>query len=228
MLAVQTFHFIIIGLIKKLEKTIMDVKTDWRKDGLVKGREILLSKYDVGKINKFCRTVYPFTGEQMEVLGTKINIGCYRMYLDGFTNIDIKTDVGADQVFNAKDILKYYRPNSVNLILFSHCLEHLTFEEGKQVLKDFYQVLNFGGHLIVEVPDCENLDEKLKRKEVSDHTYRVCKHGEPSEFGQEHRTEFTESLLRKVLESVGFKQIARNPLTSSDLSLCLRFDVRKT
>jgi predicted SAM-dependent methyltransferase len=208
------------------EDTTIKKKAEEVLKALDKSKQILLSKYDVNKINKFCRTVYPFTADQMEIQGTKLNLGCYRMHLEGWTNIDIKTDAGADRVFNILDISKFYSSSHVNMVLMSQVLEHFTLEEVKKVLKDIYNILTFGGHFIVEVPDCEDLDKKLERGEVTEHTYRVYKHGEPTEFGQEHKAEFTESTLRKLLEETGFKQIVRNPLVSNDL-LSIRFDIVK-
>jgi len=205
----------------------MDEKTKSRLGALQRGKELLLLKYDVNKINKFCRTVYPFTAEQMEVQGIKLNIGCYWMRIDGLTNIDIKTDVGADQVFNVKDILQFYKPGSVNLILLSHCLEHLTFEEGKKVLKDIFQVLNFGGQFIVEVPDCSSaLEEALKKGKLSEHDYQQAKKGMPQEFGQKHECEYTEEILVDFLIEVGFKHIERNLVGSIEQPV-VRLDIVK-
>lgn len=204
----------------------MDEKTKSRLGALQKGKELLLSKYDVGKINKFCRTVYPFTAEQMDVQGTKLNLGCYRMYIEGFTNIDIKPDVGADRVFNILEVSKFYSPGSVNMILMSQVLEHFTLEEADKLLQDVYNILCFGGRLIIEVPDCEGLDEKVSKGEMSEHAAKVFREGHPEVIGQAHKCQFVEGTLKQLLEKVGFKKMSRNPLVSDD-SKAIRFDIVK-
>jgi len=144
------------------------------------------------------------------------------MYIDGFINIDIKDNVGVDLVCNCQDINKHFQPNSINLILTSHMLEHITYDEAIKTLSTYYSLLKSGGFLIVEVPDCENLDERLRKKEIDLEHYNDCKYGS-QEFGQTHKNEYTRNSLYQLLSRVGFKDISENLNTSIRVSwgLCV-------
>jgi len=54
--------------------TTTSKKTKERELALIKGRELILSKYNTNEINKFNRTVYPLTSEQLEIPGPKLNM----------------------------------------------------------------------------------------------------------------------------------------------------------
>ncbi len=191
-----------------------------------KTKVLLLDKYKDVDFDKFCRTNYPFTPEQMDVKGIKLNIGCNYMYLNGWINIDIKTDCGADQVLDVRDIKSMYKDKSVSMVLMSHCLEHINPKEADKAVKDIYDILVDGGCFIVEVPNCEDLDGRLSRGETNQKDYDICKYGTTSEFGQAHQSIFTPESLRKLLVKFGFKTI-QNPNTGITIVYSMRFDSRK-
>jgi len=196
------------------EDTSFKQKTPEREKALLKGYDLLISKYNTNEIQKYNRTVYPFTKDQMDVNGIKLNIGSYYMYIDGFINIDIKDNIGADLICDVRNLNSHFQPNTVDMILSSHNLEHVTKEDGLKVLNIFHQILKDKGILILEVPDCENLDEKLKDGNIDKDLYNTCKHGCPSEFGQKHEMEYTRESLKKLLEESGFKSIVEKHETS--------------
>ena len=207
-------------------------KTPERELALLKAKDVIFSKYDIPKIKEYNRTVYPFTEEQINILEPKLNVGCYYMYIDGFINVDIKTDIGADLISSGQDLYKHFQPNSINMILASHMLEHVKYTEAKKMLTTWKTILRPGAFLCLEVPDCENLDEKLANGIIDKQLYETIKHGCPPEFGQKHEYEYTRASLKQLLEEVGFVNIVENPETSLGINFKLRsesfrYDCRK-
>jgi predicted SAM-dependent methyltransferase len=187
--------------------TTFKEKSPEREKSLLKGKELILSKYDLNEINKYVRTVYPFTKEQLEnTNGVKLNIGCYWMYIDGFINIDIQDNIGADLVCDMRDVYTHFMPESVDLILVSQALEHITKEDAVNVLKSYYQMLKPGGMLIVEVPDCENIDNKLENGEIDIPTKNVLLYGGDNPY-QSHHATYTKDSLTQLFKDSWFKNI---------------------
>lgn len=207
--------------------TTFKPKSELIQAGLIKARELLLAKWSKHDIEKFCRTTYPLTREQLEIRGTKLNLGCYFMHLDNFINVDVNPDCGADLVLDIRDLKKNFQPNSVSLVLASHVIEHFTKEEAKQILRDIYDILLPGGFLIVEVPNCKNLDERLAKGEIDKWTYDIFKDGCPKGVAQKHKAMYEEDSLRELLQSCGFTNLVRNPIVGNKESDCLRIDARK-
>lgn len=210
--------------------TTFKPKSEERQNGLLKAFNLLMNKYDKGEIDKFYnRTVYPFTPEQMECRGTKLNIGCYYMYIDDFINIDINPNIGADLVCNALDVKNHFRPNSVEFILCSHMLEHLNENEAIEALKSYRDILVPGGFLTIEVPDCEDLERKLQEGIITEHIKKINEIGVDSNFGMEHKIQFTRNKLEEYLKEAGFVYITENKFCSTgyDNKITFRFDCRK-
>jgi len=193
------------------EDTTFKNKPDWQVEGLKKGLETLLAKYDIDRINTFNRRGYPLTLRQREIKGPKLNVGCYHMYLEDFINIDVQPVVNPDMVFDMRDIRKHFGPNSVGVIVASHVLEHVDMNDAEKLLKDFYEILMPGGEVIIEVPDCEDVDGKLLRGEIPMAAHHCWTHGMPNEPYQEHLAVFTEQNLGEMMAKVGFKNLYRQP-----------------
>lgn len=181
-----------------------------------------------GPIHDFCRTIYPFTKAQMEVKGTKLNVGCYYMHIDDFINVDINPKVKPELACNMLDIDKHFPPNSVSLILISQCLEHVTKEDGIQTLMKFYRILASGGILIVEVPDGNDLDGRYKRGEISQAMYDLLTTGHKEVDFQGHDSTYETEELRNILEGIGFINTTIMPLEmTSDKVEAIRIDCIK-
>ena len=233
--------------------TVGDHTNYWYTEGIKKSYKLLLSKYNVeitegendegkisllkdekknnkfsGPIHDFCRTVYPFTKAQIEMPGTKLNVGCYYMHLDGFINVDINAIVKPELVCNMLEIDRHFAPNSVSLILISQCLEHVTKEEGIQTLMKFYRILAPGGYLIVEVPDGNDLDGRLNRGEISREMYNLLMTGHKEVEYQGHESIYETYELREILVNIGYTNIQSMPLEmTSDKVEAIRIDCRK-
>jgi len=204
-------------------------KPQWKEEGLLKAEKLLLEKHNHRKVNEVCRTIYPFTKEQMEIKGTKLNVGCYYLQLDDFINIDIQPTCNPDVILDMRNIKSLYQDNTISLILISQCLEHINEEEVPKLLRDFYEILRPGGQLIVEVPDCENLEEKLASGKIGQHDYNVLKEGHKEVDFQGHWATFDKDKLGKLLYEAGFGNnlTLMPPEMTSDHYLSLRIDARK-
>ncbi|NLH78578.1 MAG: methyltransferase domain-containing protein [Acidobacteria bacterium] len=196
--------------------TTLKPKSESQANALIKAQQILHSKYNLEEIELFSRIPYPFTREQMEdsVNGIKLNVGCYYTHYEGFINIDIKNDVGADLISDMRSLDQHFKPGSVSLILSSHSLEHIPIEDAKVFLEKCFKILRPGGHIVVEVPDCEDMDERVARGEMTNYDKQCHIEGMPQEFGQKHEYCYIESDLRNILDKAGFEVIRRNPQVS--------------
>lgn len=211
------------------EDTTTKPKTEERERALLKAQSILHSKYDLNEIDLFSRTGYPFTREQMEasVNGINLNIGCFYTHFENFINVDIKDDCGADLICNMMEIDNHFKDNTVSVILASQVLEHVILSDAEIFLAKCYRMLRPGGHLIVEVPDCENMDERVAKGEMLDFDRKCHIEGTPSEYGQAHLHCYVESELRDLISRRGFNIIGRNPESSDKDAFAIRLDCVK-
>lgn len=204
-----------------------DHTSGWYTEGIKKAKQILLDKHNVNEINRFCRTVYPFTKRQIETKGPKLNIGCYYMYIDGFINIDINQDVKPDMVCNMLNIKERFVPNSIKVILLSQVLEHVSKSEGMQLLKALYEILEPGGELIVEVPNGSDIDGRKERGEIDNNTYNLLKTGHQEVPYQGHFATYDSLELAQMLVSMGFNATLMPEEMTSDKWESIRIDCVK-
>jgi predicted SAM-dependent methyltransferase len=181
-----------------------------------------------GPIHDFCRTTYPFTKQQIESKGTKLNVGCYYMKIDDFVNIDINPDVKPDLCCNMLDIDKHYGQNSIQGILISQCLEHVTKEQGIELLHKFFKILRPGGWLIVEVPDGNDIEGRFNRGEISKQIYDLLTTGHKEVAFQGHDSIYSTPELIGILQNIGYVNIKEMPLEmTSDKVEAIRIDCLK-
>ena len=88
---------------------------------------------------------------------TKINIGCGKVKLSSWINIDINPD--ADIILDLRTGLPF-KSNSIQFIYSEHVLEHFPFHEGQVILKDCFRILSKGGIMRIATPDLDYLIQK--------------------------------------------------------------------
>lgn len=89
----------------------------------------------------------------------KLNLGCGWKYFEGWINCDLY----ADKVDVRCDVRALpFDDNSADEAVFSHCIEHVTREEGLKSLREIHRVLRPGGIVAVETPDRLKLIELIK------------------------------------------------------------------
>lgn len=165
----------------------------------------------------------------------RLHLGCGGKYLSGFVNVDMIETRAADLV---EDIatLESFLPNTVELIICEHALEHLSFERAEQALERWFELLHPGGYLVVEVPDmlsaCMEFvlyqgnfdmigDKELLRYPTLQELKRngdwgIYRHwgrmrnifGAQDEPGQFHQSGWWEPRLREVCEAIGYQHIS--------------------
>lgn len=143
-------------------------------------------------------------GNYLRVVGTessrthleKLENGFYDKYMSG-QGIEIGFQgyqVGAHSILTSAIGLDFGYPeyDGVNLpfeaesqdyVYSSHCLEHI--DDYKAVIKEWYRVTKFGGHIVTVVPHRDLYERRLNP---------------PSQFNGDHKHFFTNSLLLSFFE----------------------------
>jgi len=85
---------------------------------------------------------------------TYLNVGSGPNLIDGFINVDYFWRPGLDMCWDIRKRIPIQN-HSLDGIYSEHCLEHVTFTDGLNVLKDFYRLLKRDGVLRIVVPDAE-------------------------------------------------------------------------
>lgn len=91
-----------------------------------------------------------------------LNVACGNRYHKDWINIDINPHSEFVKRINVLEGLPF-PDNSMDVVYSSHFLEHLTKEQAKFVLKEFYRVLKPNGILRIVVPDLENICREYLR-----------------------------------------------------------------
>jgi len=147
------------------------------------------------------------------------------MNLDGFINIDINPDCEPDILKDIREL--EFDDESIDLILISQGLEHFDLIDCKFLLSKFYRWLKKDGQFIVEVPDVGHILDKVEKGEYKIEDYFGAIYGNKEIIGQSHKSQFDEILLTNMLKEAGFNNIVRNPITSDNDEISLRYDCIK-
>lgn len=138
---------------------------------------------------------------------TKVNLGSGIYPLEGYLNVDIQEP--ADAIMDIRRL--EFQDNSLDEVISSHVLEHLSMHETIGVIQEMHRVLKSGGLIKIEVPDLEYcLTEWLNTPENDENKWgfnlmRIF--GNQVNEYEYHKTGFTKQRLRNLLEAIGFKNI---------------------
>jgi SAM-dependent methyltransferase len=83
----------------------------------------------------------------------KLNIGCGSNKIEGYINIDEEESVKPDLVLDILEKRLPYEDNSVEEILFFHCIEHVRKVYHDAILTEFYRVLQPDGKIYISYPN---------------------------------------------------------------------------
>lgn len=183
---------------------------------------IVLSPFNMLKIRKF---------KKMEEI--KLNIGCGSVKFTNWINIDMEPN--ADLILDIRKGLPF-EDNSVDFIYNEHFIEHLTSEEGKNAVEEFYRTLKNGGVLRIATPDLDYVIKKYTkdwknqdwlswpsfkfidtRGQMINISFR--------EWG--HKYLYNEEDLTFLLKKSGFKNIRKQNLNESNYSEVSGRETRK-
>lgn len=125
----------------------------------------------------------------------KLNIGAGDTQIEGFTPIDRK--------FGQEAYPLPYSDNSVEEIRASHILEHFTFREASEALKEWARVLKPGGRIRIAVPD---VDKCLNSTDPNRLFYLM---GGQTDDNDIHKSAYDERRLRAVMQEAGIRNLRR-------------------
>lgn len=108
---------------------------------------------------------------------------------------------------------------SIGKIYNSHLLEHFPHPQIPTILKHWFDKLQDGGELIINVPDFAWIAKQALKLEngylldgyyntwEGEHGLQQCIYGSHAHDGEIHKAGYLESTLRALLEATGFKEI---------------------
>lgn len=143
----------------------------------------------------------------------KINVGCGRRIMDGWTNCDIVRHPEAERdpeiLCNALDIPL---PNeSADVVMAIHLFEHFYRWDADKALKEWRRLLKPGGLLILELPNlvkcCQNYIKGVTRGKHPDQMSRWGIYGDPraENVWMMHHWGYSPKELIQILKQSGFK-----------------------
>jgi len=137
----------------------------------------------------------------------KLNLGCGNKKIYGFINIDISPHVNPDILDNIIYLNKF-KTQSSDLIFASHVIEHFNYNETKQALYRWYEILKDGGILRLALPDLEKVCAHFllhhNLKEI-----RTFLWGGQHNAYDYHKNGWDFQSLKLLLETIGFRNIHR-------------------
>lgn len=153
-----------------------------------------------------------------EVTPIRLHIGCGEQVIQGWTNIDSRALPGVDQVLDVRQGLAF---SDVAAIYAEHFLEHLSFDEGLQFLRECRRALAPAGILRVSTP---NLDwvymthYRYGRWESPDGSLLDCLQINRAFHGWGHQFLFNPAMLEAALKASGFAVVAFHRYGESDVT----------
>lgn len=110
----------------------------------------------------------------------KLNIGCGRNILAGYTNLDISPDVGADVVSDIEECVPF-RDNTFDEILCENVLTQILHPESfKRVMNELWRILKPEGELLIRVPNAEHIcsmQDPMDCRRFTDQTFTYMEYG---------------------------------------------------
>lgn len=85
----------------------------------------------------------------------KLNIGSHNKKLKGYVNVDALDLPNVDIVHDLTEYPYPFESESIDEIVMVEVLEHISFRDTKNVLKELYRIMKDGAKLHIQVPDIE-------------------------------------------------------------------------
>lgn len=144
----------------------------------------------------------------------RLNLGCGENKMDGYINVDIRSEVNPDVVWDLEEFPYPWNDSSIDEIHTSHTVEHIPYQKQDTMMKEFFRILKSGGKLIITCPDIQYLFEHYVYGDGSDgglgHPHFMMEHfifgGQDYEYNF-HKAGYTPAIMRIRLERAGFKII---------------------
>ena len=98
--------------------------------------------------------------------------------------------------------------NSIDVVFSSHFLEHLTKNDGQQLLNDIYRILKPGGLVRILVPDLDLAIQRFNKGEINETLDLFFYTSEKGDFSA-HKYNYSFGSLKNKLENIGFKSVVK-------------------
>jgi predicted SAM-dependent methyltransferase len=135
----------------------------------------------------------------------KLHIGVGKVYIPGFINLDIFSNVRADIYSSALAIP--YPPETFDLLYSSHILEHFNRYMVLAALGHWRNLLKVGGILRLAVPDFAAIVYRYMKNDRDLEELMGLLYGGQDSIYNFHHIVFDTKLLTKYLRQVGFVKI---------------------
>jgi predicted SAM-dependent methyltransferase len=144
----------------------------------------------------------------------KLHLGCGRVHLSGYHNVDIRPLPSVDVVADLRALP--WRDSSVDRIYSCAVIEHFGRREWVPVLREWARILRPGGQLQLSTADFEAAVEQYRQKHDLGELLGLLIGGQKDEFDW-HGMIFDFDTLRAGLESAGFADVRRYDWRRSDV-----------
>jgi SAM-dependent methyltransferase len=136
----------------------------------------------------------------------KLNLGSGDDYREGYVNIDLRDDCGADEVGDVGKLR--FGDGEVDEIVAADLLEHFPAYRTLDVLAEWRRVLRPGGRLVLKVPNLLELArwivDRANVRLVVRNIYGGHRWG-PDGSWDAHHTGWTPDMLEEDLRAAGFR-----------------------
>jgi ubiquinone/menaquinone biosynthesis C-methylase UbiE len=132
----------------------------------------------------------------------KLHLGSGKVYIPGFTNVDIFTSCKADEYADVTSLP--YDKESFDLIYASHILEHVHRHMVVATLSHWRTILKSGGILRLAVPDFDSIVEYYRKTSSLDSVMGLLYGGQTYHLNR-HTVAFDAITLGRDLARAGFK-----------------------
>lgn len=151
----------------------------------------------------------------------RINVGCGRHVLDGWTNVDVQRSPKAkrDPEILAQATAIPLPDGCASEVMAIHLFEHFYYWEAPKALAEWHRLLKPGGLLVLEMPDvkkcAKNLLRLIEGEDIKslDSLAMHGLYGDPREQDpwMGHRWGWTPKTIKPVLKKAGFGSFTEPP-----------------
>ena len=138
--------------------------------------------------------------------GLKIHLGCGPINLQGWVSIDVRQ---APHVHLQSEgfALSEFADGAISEIYMCHVLEHFSFEEVGEILRNFHKKLKIGGVLRLSVPDFDRLVTVYQANGNNLELVKLALMGGQDYAYNFHKCVFNCTTLTDVLVACGFEHM---------------------